>query len=745
MTKKNLVLAIMLIALVTVAGNFTTDNLQVNQVATLTQTKTPMCYTGIFATDGPRIDNWDPACLVTNSVIGGQAGDNEGTLLTGIAAVTHGPATTIAVASNGQSLPQATINVASTTGFSSVTSLAGTVYTVYVTTGAGQQTVACTGVTSTTFTGCTGGSGAMSTGGAVSGGFDVGTIRTICDINGTADAGIISLSLDDANSIANNRIRNGVQQGGAALEDRLIIDTGQCMTLIYSAPVQADTTIRRWMPSGVTTRSSRLKLQNFEMWPFALPAAITGTQNDYNPTACASPIGGSCLNSGSTSFVDYSWATLTTSNASTTIAAGSNGAVLPQATINVASTATFNATSHIYINVVTSTGTSYVTCTGTSGGTSFTGCSGGSGTMSTGGAVTSIEVLTGMAGPGGNGGKGQGTIKVLSNAGPAPITITAGDADSVAGNRFSLPNSLPIVLYVGDARMFWTNGGGWVVVGTPLSLNGNTTSAQNHLVKGSSRSPVSANNLEFSNVTDQGTQTQIGAFVAQDSTTQNSTQFVTITPSGSNIAAQGQTNLNITDSRSFDCTASVRSTNGLAVVTQGTRSAGANGLTNIAIIADGQSGQTNYAWQSVGSEYHGLGAQSTFDYHNTLDFDASAAAEVETTFGVGGGAFTSTTRLLKCAQSGLPTVNHGTLSADAGNCMGRITAIGSNTSVTLTYSSAFGVTSHCQVTATSAPGGGVGELVYTTVSASAPVFNCLDSTTGAAANCPDLEYMCWGR
>lgn len=68
----------------------------------------------------------------------------------------------------------------------------------------------------------------------------------------------------------------------------------------------------------------------------------------------------------------------------TTIAAGSNGASLPQATINVASTSGFNTSGKIY--VTTSLGTHAVTYTGVTA-TSFTGCSGGLGVMSTGGQV----------------------------------------------------------------------------------------------------------------------------------------------------------------------------------------------------------------------------------------------------------------------------------------------------------------------------------------------------------------------
>lgn len=69
-------------------------------------------------------------------------------------------ATTIAAGSDGDALPQATINVADTTGFL-------TAGTITVTSNGGEQTVTYTGKTGTSFTGCTGGSGVINTGGAV--------------------------------------------------------------------------------------------------------------------------------------------------------------------------------------------------------------------------------------------------------------------------------------------------------------------------------------------------------------------------------------------------------------------------------------------------------------------------------------------------------------------------------------------------------------------------------------------------
>ena len=69
-------------------------------------------------------------------------------------------ATTIAAGSNNVALPTGTINVASTTGFS-------TSGTIFVVTTTGTQLVTYTGTTGTTFTGCTGGTGTMTTGGVV--------------------------------------------------------------------------------------------------------------------------------------------------------------------------------------------------------------------------------------------------------------------------------------------------------------------------------------------------------------------------------------------------------------------------------------------------------------------------------------------------------------------------------------------------------------------------------------------------
>jgi hypothetical protein len=108
--------------------------------------------------------------------------------------------TTIAVGSNGVSLPTGTINVASTAGFA-------TAGTISVVTSNGAQTVTYTGISGTTFTGCTGGTGTMSTGGTITSIFVVnlpaspttGDTYTIKDANGNAGTAPITVNGNGAN------------------------------------------------------------------------------------------------------------------------------------------------------------------------------------------------------------------------------------------------------------------------------------------------------------------------------------------------------------------------------------------------------------------------------------------------------------------------------------------------------------------------------------------------------------------
>ena len=97
--------------------------------------------------------------------------------------------TTIAASSNGQTLPQPTINVASTAGFPSSGTIA-------VATSAGTVPVNYTGITATSFTGCTGGTGTMSTGGFVNACADVSDSLTVLFTASHPNLGPVGIRMD---------------------------------------------------------------------------------------------------------------------------------------------------------------------------------------------------------------------------------------------------------------------------------------------------------------------------------------------------------------------------------------------------------------------------------------------------------------------------------------------------------------------------------------------------------------------
>jgi hypothetical protein len=106
-----------------------------------------------------------------------------------------GATTTIAVASNNTSLPQTTINVTSTAGFSATTG------TIVVVTNLGNQVVTYTGTTGTTFTGCSGGTGLMSTGGTVASSGQPLTIQSQNIITSPGAGGELRLTSGTGNTL----------------------------------------------------------------------------------------------------------------------------------------------------------------------------------------------------------------------------------------------------------------------------------------------------------------------------------------------------------------------------------------------------------------------------------------------------------------------------------------------------------------------------------------------------------------
>lgn len=141
----------------------------------------------------------------------------------------------------------------------------------------------------------------------------------------------------------------------------------------------------------------------------------------------------------------------------TTVAAGSNGQSLPQATINVASTATFPATGSFRIN--TSAGVQTVTYTGKTA-TTFTGCAGGTGTMSTGNSLWNLDTLNffsriyvnNCVGQGRTTGDNKGFIAVGGSGGSNRLVGAPTVAFNVGGSN-TFNSNIPSATYAEGSRL----------------------------------------------------------------------------------------------------------------------------------------------------------------------------------------------------------------------------------------------------------------------------------------------------
>lgn len=179
------------------------------------------------------------------------------------------------------------------------------------------------------------------------------------------------------------------------------------------------------------------------------PGAVAGTtkflREDATWASPASAQTGVVQSKTATISSNISTTSTTWPTASTTIAAGSNGATLPQATINVASTTGFPTAGYIYV-FTSDAVLQKVAYTGVTG-TSFTGCSGGTGTMNTGNLVHQAPYETtiaagsnGVALPTGTinvasttGFPASGNILVTTSNGPQYVTYTGTTGTSFTG------------------------------------------------------------------------------------------------------------------------------------------------------------------------------------------------------------------------------------------------------------------------------------------------------------------------
>jgi hypothetical protein len=139
-----------------------------------------------------------------------------------------------------------------------------------------------------------------------------GTVRTFCNINGTADDGTIGWVVNGSTASAGNQVLTG-WSSAVTWTDTLDTHTGDCTSFILQ-PQGAGPT-NAWTPLGARMRQWRETIANLELFPATTPAAITGIVNDWNPmdttpqAAAPGTFGDYSLVNAST--VDASGATLT--------------------------------------------------------------------------------------------------------------------------------------------------------------------------------------------------------------------------------------------------------------------------------------------------------------------------------------------------------------------------------------------------------------------------------------------------
>ena len=157
------------------------------------------------------------------------------------------PNTTIAAGSNGQALPQGTINVASTEGFEDSGYIVVRISLIH-------RVVKYTGKTATTFTGCTGGVGTMATGNLV----EQGNVEFRCP-NGDLAALVGECAwASHATGIRGIRVNFGGGLAGgtsvigavAATNPALHVQTAEQPAHVDPTTLQTPMTIEVWQNSG---------------------------------------------------------------------------------------------------------------------------------------------------------------------------------------------------------------------------------------------------------------------------------------------------------------------------------------------------------------------------------------------------------------------------------------------------------------------------------------------------------------
>lgn len=351
------------------AGTRTVGPADLGRILVLQSTANPQYNSGCYVIDG-----YDTG---TNSYV---VDYRSGTTTTGI--------TSISNINNGSTLPLATVNVASTTGFPS----SGT-FTVPSSTGT--QTITYTSTNSTQFLGCTGGTGQIFLGNLVL---------------------AINIALPTATLLVTST--TGFPSSGTLFA----FSSAGRQTITYTGSTATSFT-------GCTGGTGNL---NAGTNSIGTGASVLVTCNTTTITGGTVALPQSTINVTSTT------------TATTTVAAGSNGSYLPSGsstfgTLNVASTTGFATSGTIY--VTTNLGIQLVTYTGTTA-TTFTGCTGGAGFLTTGNAVTAGFAPSGIIYVTNN----ASAVQQISYTGTTGTTFTGctgGTGNISAGNTVYYSPSVP--------------------------------------------------------------------------------------------------------------------------------------------------------------------------------------------------------------------------------------------------------------------------------------------------------------
>ncbi len=260
-------------------------------------------------------------------------------------AATTTASTTITVTSNGVSLPTGTINVSDTTTFPS-----GGYLNVQTT--EGTQLVIYTGKTATTFTGCTGGIGSMTTGGSVSIGFPgSGTL------NVTTNAGVQLVTYTGITSTTFTGCTGGTgtMSTGGAVSAPIQITTSALNSYPNLGSVVVSGVLGNTTANGtwtVTTPTYNINNALFYGTTIGFPS-----NNASLPQATinANTMAPFCTTTAVQTLPTGTINVTATAPASTAITATSNNVALPTGTINVTSTTGFPTTGTINVGTIVTT------------------------------------------------------------------------------------------------------------------------------------------------------------------------------------------------------------------------------------------------------------------------------------------------------------------------------------------------------------------------------------------------------